>query len=598
MFKLFTGKKSLLMLFTLIGFWAMAQKPTDFNALWKDICPQDECADTLQIQNFIARLPQKGQTVLVAKANEQLCKLHFQNGRFKTAQLAAYKALKQSISGKLHETTAKVYYLLALIDFAIDDVTRASVNAKKGLEAIEQLPSYKSLQAYWDLLEQQAVLEYNSNQNAAEFAREMQVCMAFYLERKDSLRYWNTFRNGLLAFDELYSKDSILRLCGDYFRYIYKNEDDTASWVVAHLTVGKVLQLNELFDSSNYHYSKAYNLQSHQGNQILNSVILEMMSEPMVMKGDYEEAYQKLFEFVNFRDSLFSLERTKEIESLRTQLQTEHIEWESERNLQALRIQKRNNIILAIVAFAIASIALFGWLYYRQKRELQQQEVEIAQQKVQHLIQQSGAMALEAMVRGQEEERKRMGRDLHDAVGSLLATVKLRLSLLAQEHQIDNEHFSLNLLDNAMSEVRRISHQLSRGQALNFNLLQAINQFKAAVDNLHGIELELQTFGLDSNPLPAGLELEVYRIVQELFSNSVKHSNARHISINFTRSPNHLNLTFEDDGKGFNPEEMSQGIGISNIRERIERLGANMHIDSKPGRGSTFIFDFNTFSLR
>jgi len=144
------------------------------------------------------------------------------------------------------------------------------------------------------------------------------------------------------------------------------------------------------------------------------------------------------------------------------------------------------------------------------------------------------------------------------------------------------------LLKDAMDEVRRISHDLSSGVLVNFGLLPALRELGQSISNGSSMQFDITAFGLQGK-LEQSLEIQLYRIVQELIANTLKHANAQHISIDLTMNEGQLCLTYEDDGTGFNTGHTAEGIGLQNINSRLEPYSGQLVIDSAPGRGSTFI---------
>ena len=141
-----------------------------------------------------------------------------------------------------------------------------------------------------------------------------------------------------------------------------------------------------------------------------------------------------------------------------------------------------------------------------------------------------------------------------------------------------------------MNEVRSIAHNLSTGLVHKYGLNEAVNQLFRTLEQSKGIKFSLFLHP-DTHSLGQSLGIELYRIVQELVSNTLKHAKATEISLQTNFSENTFNLIFEDNGVGFDPKQLSGGIGLENIKVRVKRLGGELHIDSEKGRGSIFIVE-------
>jgi len=185
-----------------------------------------------------------------------------------------------------------------------------------------------------------------------------------------------------------------------------------------------------------------------------------------------------------------------------------------------------------------------------------------------------------------------VGKELHDHVGSLLGAIKHQLGVLEEQvadvktEQTAQYHKVSGLLDNAAGELRRISHDMAAATLNRFGLEKALQDLR---DTLHingRLQVELNTFGMEQ-PLQRGVEIAVYRIIQEAVSNVLKHAKASELSIAVTHAPGRLSVVVSDNGIGFDTSATSTGVGLANIRSRAAALGAQAQIDSATGKGTT-----------
>ena len=203
------------------------------------------------------------------------------------------------------------------------------------------------------------------------------------------------------------------------------------------------------------------------------------------------------------------------------------------------------------------------------------------------------------MLEGQEEERMRIATDLHDRLGSMLSTVKLLFSALDEKidkNQEENKkqyEKANNLLDEACVEVRRVSHNLGTGMVANFGLVRAIEELCESIDESGKMKCQLLTYGIEEAKLKLKVEVGIYRIVQELFNNVIKHSKAKKLTVQLNALEEELSITVEDDGVGFDPVKVRQkgGMGLNNLEQRAQNLGGTLHIDSRKGKGTTTIIE-------
>ena len=190
-----------------------------------------------------------------------------------------------------------------------------------------------------------------------------------------------------------------------------------------------------------------------------------------------------------------------------------------------------------------------------------------------------------------------MAIDLHDRLGGILSMVKLHFSVVTESLSKDDQAHAKfmkasDLLDQATGEVRSISHNLLSGVLMKFGLVPALEDLKDKISQTGKLKVTLYSNELN-NVLSAEQELQLYRIVQELISNILKHSQAKEANIQLTKGDESVNLIVEDDGIGFDLKAVNKktGIGLSNLKARVAKLNGNFHIDSGRGAGTTISID-------
>lgn len=223
--------------------------------------------------------------------------------------------------------------------------------------------------------------------------------------------------------------------------------------------------------------------------------------------------------------------------------------------------------------------------------QLRLKEQELHQQEIEEQLNKHELETVHTALESQEKERQRIAADLHDRLGSMLSTVKLQMDGL--EDQIDGlsesntaqfQHTG-SLLDETITEVRKISHNMASGILMKFGLIPALENLGDNVEMTGKLNVETT---LDELPerLPNQVELSLYRISQEVISNCLKHANATSLSISLHTRSDEIVLIIEDDGIGFDPEQNSDGLGLRNIASRVHKLQGTLNIDSVIGRGT------------
>ncbi|WP_234110531.1 sensor histidine kinase [Chryseobacterium sp. R2A-55] len=266
---------------------------------------------------------------------------------------------------------------------------------------------------------------------------------------------------------------------------------------------------------------------------------------------------------------------------------------DSQIKLQESKIKNKNifNYILLGSAFALLTILLLTYRNYSQRKKLQQQRISELETEKQLLASQS-------LLKGQEDERNRLAKDLHDGLGGLLSGVKLQLgamkgNLILSEENANVFDKALLKLDESISEMRRVSHNLMPESLMKSGLKQAILDYCESLIMNQNLKINCELHGIDEK-MDQTTEVIIYRIIQELLNNVVKHSEANLILVQIFRHENHkISITVEDNGKGFNLENMNlkNSAGIRNIKSRVEYLKGKLDIKSVPGKGTSVFIE-------
>ena len=319
--------------------------------------------------------------------------------------------------------------------------------------------------------------------------------------------------------------------------------------------------------------------------------------------GNYPSAYQWLSNYVILADSVFEQRANLKILELEERYQSaekenEILKLKSENQQQQLSLEENKLLLVLLLSILliVLLLAFFGWrLYKNKKRTLEQNEL-LHRQELKSIKQREQLTAYNAMLQGQEKERNRIARDLHDGLGGMLAGVKLKLSSIVSKEkqnkyliQPDMEIYKvIHQLDQSVDELRRIARNMMPESLIYMGLEPALSDLCKSL-NSEKTAIVFEAFNLNST-YDQALQITVYRIVQELLTNAIKHAEANSIMIQCSENESRLYITVEDDGKGFDPDLVQQknGIGLSNIRNRVNLLEGTVEISSKPGEGTTF----------
>jgi PAS domain S-box-containing protein len=202
---------------------------------------------------------------------------------------------------------------------------------------------------------------------------------------------------------------------------------------------------------------------------------------------------------------------------------------------------------------------------------------------------------MKATLDGQEKQREEIGKELHDNINQVLATVRLLLSLLRTEDAAKAEIISKSKesVNYCIEEIRRLSHSLTPPSLNEVSLNDSIEGMIKQIPFVKGEEVKLEITGLNENILSEGLKVTIYRIIQEQLNNILKYASASIIQVRLTQNQYNLALLIEDNGQGFDVKAKRKGIGLANITSRAELYNGQVIIESSPGAGCTVLVIFN-----
>ncbi|AHF17422.1 hypothetical protein NIASO_07245 [Niabella soli DSM 19437] len=311
------------------------------------------------------------------------------------------------------------------------------------------------------------------------------------------------------------------------------------------------------------------------------------------------KTYVKLQDSVHARDlknSMFSLEtrfRVSEKEKQIALLQAAN----KETALKA-KNSRLSNIVLMILCMVILLIFMFFIITYRTGRKLALQKEMNFQQQLKEMEQRQQIVVTEALLEGEERERRRIARDLHDGLGGMLAGIKIKLSSYSRQRvaatpkeQTELEHIT-GQLDNSVTELRRIARNMMPESLIRFGLQTAL---KELCESMLSRDIGINFIALDINDqMDLSKQVVIYRIIQEALANAIRHSKARHIMVQCSQNNDRFYITIEDDGVGFDKTTLpGKGNGLTNIENRVKYLNGTMDVISGPNEGTTINMELN-----
>lgn len=310
---------------------------------------------------------------------------------------------------------------------------------------------------------------------------------------------------------------------------------------------------------------------------------------------NYKKAYEYQSKYFQINDSVFQLDKTRIITDIELKYEKEKdqariLALENENLSKDLSIRKRTNQrnIYLFTGIGIVVIILFLFIFYRQKAI---KDHVIANQRIKQLEEEKKLLAAKFLVEGQEEERKRIAKELHDGLGVLLSTTRIQFTNIKDKSPenkaiIDN---ATKLLEQATGDVRKISHNMMPGLLTRFGLYEATEDLIEHVDETEGLAASCQITG-DTKRLSENMEIMLYRILQEMVNNTIKHAKASIISLKLDILPGSIIINYSDNGIGFDNKEKLKlkSIGLNSIQSRVSFLGGEVRIISELGKGVNY----------
>ena len=303
---------------------------------------------------------------------------------------------------------------------------------------------------------------------------------------------------------------------------------------------------------------------------------------------NYKQALQYYKNFHNLGDSLQKNKSKQEYAKLEVNFKT----LEKEREIDLLentnRIksnkleqqQYKQTVYLVLFILITSFISLLLYIKFRARKK-----TILAEQKIQFH---------QELVTAEQEERKRISQDLHDSLGQMISLIKLKTSnvtpLPEDKNQMDN---LLGLIDTTYEELRKISYNIMPETLTKEGIVSAIDELASDITNKTAIKVAMNS-QVGDDEISEFQSIALFRIVQEIVSNTLKHAGANLISISIDRIKEQIRISIKDNGKGFNPKLLtgSKGMGWKNINSRISMISGTIDVQSSGGEGTAISISF------
>ncbi|NNL91177.1 MAG: tetratricopeptide repeat protein [Saprospiraceae bacterium] len=302
-------------------------------------------------------------------------------------------------------------------------------------------------------------------------------------------------------------------------------------------------------------------------------------------RGNYKKALEHFDSCQTLSDTLSKKENIKIVNDLNIKYETAKKDAEiTSQQIEIIEKTSQRNLYLSGL-LVVGLISIFVLNRYKLKQKL-------AEEEIQNLEHEQKLIAIDYMVQGQQEERKRIASDLHDGLGGLLASASMQLQKIQTEiNNLTNLKLTdkvEELIDSAYSEVRRIAHDMMPSALIDLGLKAAIEDVADQFNLGESVRVTTQIF-VPEIELTEKKQVVIYRIVQEALNNIKKHAKAKNAIIQLSRNNGSFHLSIEDDGIGFdkNDKALENGMGLKSIKSRVKYLNGSLDIQSEPGQGTS-----------
>lgn len=357
-------------------------------------------------------------------------------------------------------------------------------------------------------------------------------------------------------------------------------------------------------DLGEYQEAREYLLLSNSYqpySRIQNKAIYQAeMAELEYRLGNYKKAYNYMDSLRLTKDSIYQRDVTTKLLEFEQQYKT------TEKENRILRLKTKNKqqelaiaknrwwrFVLGAGLILAVLLAYFWWKIGKNNKKLFTQKELLHGEELRTMRQKERLNQYDAMLQGQEAERSRMAKDLHDGLGGLLAGIKLKLSYIVAKRGGDypssrsDINDVIHQLDYSVDELRRIAHDMMP-ESLRFEgLARALSDLCRYMSTVN-VQVVFQNLGI-KDYYPEQLRISIYRVIQELLANAIKHANATKVIVQCSELDGWLFVTVEDNGRGMEQKEDKQekGLGLINIQNRISLLNGTIETLSQPNEGTT-----------
>ena len=515
---------------------------------------------------------------------------YYFKGDYSTAAILFFKAIHVLERHSDRRELALAYNELAKLYRKTRKLKSAEETYAKAMVIYEELKDSANISTNYN--ESGVVFEYANDYNEALRRYKRSLSISERLSDTVAISYALSNMAGVYSLQNKYKESDIFLKTALNYR---KHLKDTFALALNYSDIGmnsflagEPSQALMYLDSSNQIAIRMNYPELQSNNYSLMAQVYEKQKDPA-------KAYVFYKQHIKLKENIFTLQSEQQLNELTTKYESGKKDLELLKNKTEIESQQEQNLIKSVIIISILIMALLISLLlysYNKRKKLRQKtemEVELTKQK---------ELRIKSVIEAEEKERRRIAQDLHDGIGQILSAAKLNLSSLestivtTNQAQKDALKNTLDLIDDSVKEVRTVSHNMMPNVLIKLGLASAVREFITKLGNLPNLKIDLEIVGLNER-LEENAETALYRAIQEIVNNIIKHAKADKISIQLIRHDKELSVVIEDNGVGFDVDRINEfgGIGLKNILSRVEFINGSVHFDSLPGRGTTVLID-------
>jgi len=445
----------------------------------------------------------------------------------------------------------------------------------------------------------QIAIKTKSGKDAAMARKKLEEALAIGVFLKDTLLQHDALvRLSMPLFNRYDPQTSITNLARA--RQLQPQQSDIAAMCTTLSLTAQIYHGLKQYDTAIKYFNAALKLADEHKNMLLVQTMHQNLSATWLIKGNYEKAFAHRILFEGIKDSLLNQSVLQHIAE--SDLRYKNAEQDKELSRRQLKIARQEqhiaarNLVATLSTSAAVLLAMLSAIFYRryqQRKKIQEHQIDLLEKQKQIEL-------LKGIMKGEEKERIRLARELHDGIGGMLTSTNFRLNRMAvlmSDHTAAKQFSEVqHMVQDIASEVRKAAHNLMPDVLIHHGLEEALLLYCDTVSQSGLLPVTVNVLG-DIGLFDKATELLLYRIAQELIQNVLKHAHASYVVLQLVQRQELITISVEDDGKGFNTEETTGGYGLQNLIYRVQALQGHISINTSPDKGTSIYIEFDRHKL-